>query len=263
MSSSSVTTTTTTNSEVGTVLANVTKNPFNLFSSRAINMTDSQDFTNQFMIQVSLISLIITIVTYLVAGLIIVASNWRLVKTISANIKMNEHCCKCCCCYRCCASSVTTSSETADGCCRKYLTSALISIFIPIGTIFFGVIRWLPVIIALTYFLGAAFFRPLNVRCTSAQATGLGLSQGILLMYYSMGRGFVKTLFLFPQHIVAQSAYRVSKQASMFNTESIMDLYWSIGRKRGSGEGTSYYVNNHSLNENIVTENRRREKKRK
>ena len=104
------------------------------------------------------------------------------------------------------------------------------------------------VVLFLSLFFPLAFFRPLNVRCTSAQATGLGLSQGLLLMYSTMGRGFVKTLFLFPQHIIARSAYRTSTNAWYFSKDRLVDLFWRVGREYGGigggsgGSATMKYV---------------------
>ena len=110
------------------------------------------------------------------------------------------------------AAPLTCCCWVVDDIFNIYVPRLLITIFVPTLTCLFGILRWLPVMICMTVLMGQAFFVPLNVRVTSAQATGLGISEGILLMYYANGRGWVRTLFLFPQHMVPHVAYRIDAQ---------------------------------------------------
>jgi len=306
---------------------------FNIFSSQAIKMSNSDEFWNRWMIQVTLIAFLINNIAYALAGTVVLFANWESVRVMSARYRVRSCCCpkcgsnhsnnnpnvcSCCCGLIGCVSSkgvyqrrhyfntdtdtdananananstngnayynspsktlnpnsnpdhhrnqyqnenknendneneivtptrrrfsfttmatilqdsTTTAVAPARCCCwvlediiNIFVPRLLFSIFIPAFIVLFGIIRWLPVIFGITFLSGSAFFVPLDVLVTSAQATGFGFSQGLLIIYYAFGRGWNRSLFLFPQHSYAKIVYKISKAIYPVDAKRKMDL---------------------------------------
>ena len=166
--------------DVNIALNTTAESTINLFSSQEINLTDTSEFVNHFMVQVTSISLVITIVAYLIAGLIILAAHWEVIRILSSTYSIQC----CCCCPEFSTSEATSTAAAAAGricgcrCCscaraarrgdqhgdqeglaalaqqgrhlNVYVTRGVISFLTLTMTVVFGIVRWLPVIVIFT-----------------------------------------------------------------------------------------------------------------
>ena len=73
----------------------------------------------------------------------------------------------------------------------------IVCALVTVSVVVFGLAKWLPTILMLNYLIGNAMYVVAKVQITSAQCTGLGIAEGLLLIYLSLGRSVVKALFLF------------------------------------------------------------------
>ena len=98
------------------------------------------------------------------------------------------------------------------------------------SAIIFGLIKWLPTILILNYFIGNAMYVVAKVQITSAQCTGLGIAEGLLLIYISLGRSWVRAVFLFPQHRVKSETQRLMRGITYkLSLDRLLDFAWGVG----------------------------------
>jgi uncharacterized membrane protein YgcG len=178
-------------------------------------------------------------------------------------------CCRCCCRFKCCCSGggggrrrhggQTGTEPREDGDKRsssprqigppasdlriveertiaqveqvvRFFPWLIVCLFVASSTIVLGLVKWLPTILILNYFIGNAMYLVAKVQITSAQCTGLGIAEGLLLIYFSLGRSWVKALFLFPRHLIKSQTHRLLRGVHYrLAPERILDFAWRVG----------------------------------
>ena len=112
----------------------------------------------------------------------------------------------------------------------RFFPWLMVCLIIASSAVVFGLVKWMPTILVLNYFIGNAMYLVAKVQITSAQCTGLGIAEGLLLIYFSLGRSWVKALFLFPRHQIKSQVYPVLGGTYFkLAQERIMDFAWSLG----------------------------------
>ena len=147
-----------------------------------------------------------------------------------------KYCCCCCCCCRCCRCRCRATRTQRDRTAQTFYAAGasqqppasptsrsdvgriveeraiaqveqvvrclpwiIVCALVTVSVVVFGLAKWLPTILMLNYLIGNAMYVVAKVQITSAQCTGLGIAEGLLLIYLSLGRSVVKALFLFPR----------------------------------------------------------------